>query len=260
MTPSQHLSSSATLSAATHEEVTFETILSDENKRRCQSRLLSMKPVRRFTWLDKSRDIEKAAVLVLLCMVDGKPSILFTERSNQLYMHRGEISFPGGKADDTDRHLSHTALREAEEEIGLCREKVDIWGEMLPVPGRKFNITVTPIVACYSGELDLASLKLNRHEVECVFAPSIEALCHADNNHYTCFRVQEMMTRETLKKYQDVSTNETFVMPVYVAGNRRIWGLTAIMLHQVLRVVAGGLYTPKIGLMDWLRGRNAPWT
>ena len=45
-------------------------------------------------------------------------------------------SFPGGKADATDSDLSHTALREADEEIGLSSEKVDVWGEMLPVPGR----------------------------------------------------------------------------------------------------------------------------
>ena len=90
MTASQHLSSSATLSAP-QEEITFETILSDENKRQCQARLLNVKPVREFKWQGKSTDIEKAAVLVLLCMVNGKPSILFTERSNQLYMHRGEI-------------------------------------------------------------------------------------------------------------------------------------------------------------------------
>ena len=90
VTPSQHLSSSAMLSAA-EEDITFETMLSDVNKCRCQSRLLSVKPVRKFTQLDKSRDTEKAAVLVLLYSVDGKPSVLFTERSNQLYMHRGEI-------------------------------------------------------------------------------------------------------------------------------------------------------------------------
>ena len=46
------------------------------------------------------------------------------------------VSFAGGKADATDTNLSHTALREADEEIGLCSEKVDVWGEMLPVPGK----------------------------------------------------------------------------------------------------------------------------
>ena len=86
----RYLSSSAALSAA-QEIDSFEMILSESNKSRCQSKLLSVEPVRKFTQLAKSASVEKAAVLVLLCSVDGKPSVLFTERSNQLYAHRGEI-------------------------------------------------------------------------------------------------------------------------------------------------------------------------
>ena len=89
--PSRYLSSSSAALSAAQEIDSFEIILSEWNKRRCQSKLLSVEPVRKFSQLAKSANVEKAAVLVLLCSVDGKPSILFTERSNQLYAHRGEI-------------------------------------------------------------------------------------------------------------------------------------------------------------------------
>lgn len=88
-------------------------------------------------------------------------------------------------------------------------------------------------------------------QVESVFASSIEALCLSENNHYTRFRAREMMTKGTLKKYQQFSKKDTFVLPVYTVNGRRIWGLTAIILHQVLRLIAGGLYTSKIGLLNW---------
>ena len=73
-------------------------------------------------------DLRESAVLLPLCWKDGEPQVVVTRRSMDVEHHKGEISFPGGRAEATDRGLVHTALREAEEEIGLCQSDVDVLG------------------------------------------------------------------------------------------------------------------------------------
>ncbi|MRR36885.1 CoA pyrophosphatase [bacterium] len=72
--------------------------------------------------------LRESAVLIPLSWKDCEPFILVTKRSMSVEHHKGEISFPGGGTEKTDRDLFFTALREAEEEIGLKPEDVDILG------------------------------------------------------------------------------------------------------------------------------------
>ena len=67
-----------------------------------------------------------AAVLILLHPVASEPHVIFTERTNHVEHHKGQMSFPGGACDDTDAGCEDTALRETWEEIGRasCRERV----------------------------------------------------------------------------------------------------------------------------------------
>ncbi|MEA2367755.1 MAG: hypothetical protein QOH38_473, partial [Thermoleophilaceae bacterium] len=74
-----------------------------------------------------------AAVLVPLYLDAGTLHGVFTKRRDDLRRHAGEISFPGGRQDFPDEDLRVTALREAEEEIGLAREDVDLVGALPPV-------------------------------------------------------------------------------------------------------------------------------
>ena len=85
------------------------------------------------------KDVDPApnyATFVPLCVFQGTPCMLFTLRSSNLYKHRGEISFPGGKSDPTDANLIDTALRETEEEIGLPRSRIDVWTTLPAMPTR----------------------------------------------------------------------------------------------------------------------------
>jgi 8-oxo-dGTP pyrophosphatase MutT (NUDIX family) len=86
-----------------------------------------------------------AAVLVALYLDDGELHAIFTRRRRDLRSHPGEISFPGGRRDDGET-LAQTALREAEEEIGLAREDVRLLGALTPVPTIATNYAVYPFV------------------------------------------------------------------------------------------------------------------
>ena len=71
-----------------------------------------------------------AAVIVLIYSNNGQSKLLLTKRSNNLDLHPGEISFPGGRQDGGDLDLKDTALRECEEEVGVNRNQVNIIGEL----------------------------------------------------------------------------------------------------------------------------------
>ena len=73
-------------------------------------------------------------MLVPLYVQDGRLHAVFTKRRDDLRRHPGEISFPGGRQDDDESDLRLTALREAEEEIGLPREAVELVGALQPTP------------------------------------------------------------------------------------------------------------------------------
>ncbi|MBA3748489.1 MAG: CoA pyrophosphatase [Solirubrobacterales bacterium] len=91
----------------------------------------------------------QAAVLVALYAKDDELHAIFTRRRSDLRSHPGEISFPGGRRDDGET-LTETALREAEEEIGLARGDVALLGALTPVPTIATNFAVHP----YVGSID----------------------------------------------------------------------------------------------------------
>jgi 8-oxo-dGTP pyrophosphatase MutT (NUDIX family) len=87
-----------------------------------------------------------AAVLVPLYESGGELHAVFTERRDDLRRHAGEISFPGGRYDEGERVLLATALREAEEEIGLPADAVEVLGALQPTPTIATGYAVYPFV------------------------------------------------------------------------------------------------------------------
>ncbi|XP_046551183.1 mitochondrial coenzyme A diphosphatase NUDT8-like isoform X1 [Haliotis rubra] len=204
-------------------EITLDTVFSVNNKKRVQDDLLRVQPSR------GSRSKQgHSAVLVPLCTVNGEPAFLFTLRSSSLRSHRGQVSFPGGKMDDTDRDPVHTALRETWEELGITMETVDIWGSMMALPTRVTGGKVTPVIG-YCGEVDVDGLTISEDEVELVFTRTIKSICEPKHNGQTQFR-----------------TSPGYTLPVFLGGEHRIWGLTAMILHMALTIIAPGLYRHKL--------------
>jgi len=86
-----------------------------------------------------------ASVLIPLVLREEGLTVLFTQRSEHLNDHGGQISFPGGRAEVTDRDAIETALRETEEEVGLARSHIEVLG-VLPEYVTATNYRVTPVV------------------------------------------------------------------------------------------------------------------
>src|ERR1700693_2686041 len=74
--------------------------------------------------------VTHAAVLVPLVHRGDEVNVLLTQRTAHLYDHPSQISFPGGRVENSDRDRAETALREAEEEIGLARSRIDLIGRL----------------------------------------------------------------------------------------------------------------------------------
>jgi 8-oxo-dGTP pyrophosphatase MutT (NUDIX family) len=163
-----------------------------------------------------------AAVLVPVVMREH-PTVLLTERATHLSTHSGQVAFPGGKRDETDRDELHTALREAQEEIGLDPSLVEVLGTM-PTYTTGTRFIVTPVVALVSPG---HRLELNAHEVADAFEVPLEFLMNPAHHH---------------RHHLDIDgvRREWFSMP-YMDGTteRYIWGATAGMLRNLYRLLSG---------------------
>lgn len=121
--------------------------------------------------------LKKAAILIPFVCDDGCWSLLFTRRADSLKNHRGQVSFPGGGMERDDGTLVETALREANEEIGLKKTGIHIIGHM-PDLITISNYVVTPIVSWVDWPVPL---EISKHEVSRVFTIPIDWLKNSNN-------------------------------------------------------------------------------
>jgi len=155
-----------------------------------------------------------AAVLVPVYVGDdGEPHLVFTRRRDDLRRHPGEISFPGGRQDDDDADLQHTALREAQEEIGLDPDAVEILGALQPTPTIATNYAVYPFVGLIEPGMEWT---LSAREVAEVLELSLSDL------------------RAGYGRRRLLRRGVPFRTDVYVVGDNLIWGATARMLADLL--------------------------
>lgn len=160
-----------------------------------------------------------ASVLVPLVLHDDHLTVLLTERTTHLSSHSGQVAFPGGKADPEDHNATGTALREAEEEIGLARHFVEVLGE-LPTYTTGSAFIVTPVVALVHPGFEIVP---NPHEVADVFEVPLAFLM--DPAHHRRHAVDWAGQRR-----------EWLSMPYTDAKTERfIWGATAGMLRNFYR-------------------------
>ena len=162
--------------------------------------------------LPSDRKLNKAGVLVGICFPEKEqPSVLLTKRAGHLKNHPGQIAFPGGKFEIEDSTLVNTALREAEEEIGLNRSIPKELG-ILPKHETVTKFLVTPIIFQLPDKLHL---KINKNEVDEVFYVPLKHFLNLEN-----YSIQARKWEEELRYY--------YVVPY---GPYYIWGATARILY-----------------------------
>ena len=159
------------------------------------------------------REIDAAVLLPLYGWPD-EPGLIFTERRADLRRHAGEISFPGGRRDEADADLAATALREAQEEIGLDPALVELGEELSTTGTFVTGYRIHPFVGRipHPGEL---SLTPNPAEVETVLTWSLDVLRDAYG------------MRRLVRRGVPIHT------PTYEVEGRLIWGATARILGDL---------------------------
>jgi len=163
------------------------------------------------------RGLTEAAVLIPIFCKDGGYYILFTQRSDHVPHHKGQISFPGGARSEVDASLLDTALRESCEEIGLEAKDAEVLGELDDTPTTTSSFNISPFVAFIPYPYHFT---LNPYEINDIFSVPVSALLHKANRtveHYT---------------YGD----EVFVGYSYEYEGKVIWGATAQIVQQFLEV------------------------
>jgi 8-oxo-dGTP pyrophosphatase MutT (NUDIX family) len=158
-----------------------------------------------------------AAVLVPLFQKEGNCHLLFTKRSEQVKYHKGEISFPGGVVDEEDKELINTALREADEEIGLKKRDVQILGILDDI----VTITefiVTPIVGLFPYPYPF---KVSEVEIaELIEVP-----------------LSTLLREKSFSEKEIIRGGQKEIVYAYEHEKHVIWGATARILKQFLDLI-----------------------
>jgi 8-oxo-dGTP pyrophosphatase MutT (NUDIX family) len=160
-----------------------------------------------------------AAVLVPMYLKHGRYHIIFIRRTENVTDHKGQISFPGGARDVTDRTLLHTAVRENQEEIGLRPKDIDVIGELDDELTTTSNYIVTPFVAIIPWPYRFTR---NKEEVAEIIQVPVEAL----------------LGKERLKEGGEILNGRTIASYTYRYRGRVIWGATARILKKLLDIIS----------------------
>ena len=167
--------------------------------------------------LQISTDCPEAAVLVAISDDANSPEVLLTRRAKHLAIHSGEVAFPGGKRDQEDESLLHTALREAEEEVALPQSSFQYAGRLNQHITRS-NIIVTPYVGVIPHSLEL---KPNEDELDSLFYTPVDFFLDPANLH-----VDTVSYRGEMRN-----------IPRFNYRQYTIWGVTAMIIVDLMNTV-----------------------
>ena len=153
-----------------------------------------------------------AAVLILLYLEDNEIHFFLTKRSNELEHHKGQISLPGGTQEENEE-LTHTALRETQEEIGINKTSISIIGSMTPLFVPVTGFMIHPFIGYSSNKLEPTPAP---SEVEAIFSVNISDLLNETN---------QTIEKRNIRGY-DVE------VPYFKLNNYEVWGATSMILSE----------------------------
>jgi 8-oxo-dGTP pyrophosphatase MutT (NUDIX family) len=165
-----------------------------------------------------------SAVLSLLFPIKNETHILLIKRTEDGHAHSGQISFPGGRQDPTDADLKATALREAQEEVGIMSTDVNVIGALTPLYIPVSNFQVYPYIAFSETKLDY---NLSQSEVSYVIEAPLKELVHiGTKSTVTITSPLDTSLRRDVKAYKLVDGSV-------------IWGATAMILSELETILQG---------------------
>ena len=161
-----------------------------------------------------------AGVLIPLMREEGVHKVLFTKRTERVEHHKGQISFPGGAADDEDDSIEETALRESCEEIGACEEVVNLLGRIDDILTLESSFIVHPFVGLIPSPYEF---NISRVEVKRLIKVPWDILvkCHQENRTYTI----------------EDKGGTTYETPAFEFNGDVIWGATARMMGNFIEIL-----------------------
>lgn len=162
----------------------------------------------------------ESAVLILIFPSGDELMTVFIKRNVYDGVHSGQIAFPGGRSEEYDRDAVATALREAEEEIGIRAADVNLIGLLSPLYIPPSNFNVQPVVGFLNYE---PTFKPDPAEVSGLLIVNLNKLMH-----------QEVLQQKTIT----VSDGYCIQVPCYVPDSHVIWGATSMILSEFLEIVS----------------------
>jgi 8-oxo-dGTP pyrophosphatase MutT (NUDIX family) len=159
-----------------------------------------------------------ASVLILLYPHNGLIHTVFIQRPDYNGVHGGQISFPGGKQDPDDENIIQTAVREANEEIGVDASEIEIIGMLTPLFIPVSNMLVTPVVGWAS---ERPEFEPEAEEVVFIFDAELKRFIDTSTVKIKPMQIKGEMIEV---KYFDYDGNV-------------IWGATAMILNELLTIL-----------------------
>ncbi|HJM76328.1 MAG TPA: CoA pyrophosphatase [Dehalococcoidia bacterium] len=167
--------------------------------------------------------LRASAVLLLLYEQQGREYVLFQERTQEVQHHKGEVSLPGGRRDPEDGTLEDTALRETDEEIGVVREHIEVFGALDEVATRSSNYVISPFVGAIT-QPGAYFFRTAQSEVKELLIVPLDHLTDAASAEWRVIEDGEDATAEREFHYD----------------GHRIWGATARIVGQYIDLLAHG--------------------
>ncbi len=163
-------------------------------------------------------DHRKSGVLLCLYPQADQWHIALMKRTQDEGVHSGQISFPGGRFEDSDRNYTHTALREAEEELGIPQQEVQVLGALTELYISPSNFMVYPTVGYM---LRRPAFVLDPKEVAELIEVEIDL-----------FLQEEIRKNRRIKLGQNMKIE----VPTFLVKGHIIWGATAMILNEFLHL------------------------